>query len=425
MRRIVKVAQREYIETAKTKTFIIGILMAPIIIGGIVFFTTRATKEKKGPGPPLRVAVTDLSEQLAEETGAAVDRYNKSNKQRPINLEWVDASSQSFEGATRTQKQRLRKRELDIYVVVDKDVVAGEGKLNVYMYGTKASDFDAPYTVHGLFKEAIVNRRCKVREVSPELFEELQRHVPMEQIDVGATGSEEQVESMSKRITKMMVPFFFMYLMFLGILMAAQHMLTSIIEEKSSRVIEVLLSAVSPFELLGGKILGLAGIGLTVMGLWAGAAYAAARWQGLAIEVGGGLVVYFVIYYILGFVFFSALLAGLGSICNSLKEAQSLMMPVTLIFIVPLLSWLNMAKHPDDAFARIMSFVPPLTPLVMILRLSAGGGASPVEIFASIAVLMTSVLVVMWGGAKVFRTGILMYGKRPRLGEVLRWLRRS
>ncbi|MHC4644596.1 MAG: ABC transporter permease [Planctomycetota bacterium] len=424
MRKIAKIAQREYIETAKTKTFIVGVLMAPLIVGGIVFFSSRVAKDKKGPRKPLRVAVTDLSEELADEIKTAFDNYNKGNEQRQINLQKVDCTEQGLEEVTGQQKERLRSRDLDIYVVVDKDVVNGSGGMNFYMCGAKLANLDAPYTVESLLNEAIVNRRCEVRNISPDLLGQLRRHVRAEQIEVGAAGAKEQVESEGRRITKMMVPFFFMYLMFLGILGAAQQMLTSVIEEKSSRVIEVLLSAVSPFELLAGKILGLAGIGLTVMGLWAVAAYSAARWQGLSVEVTKELAAYFMVYYILGFVLFSAILAGLGSICNTLKEAQSLMMPITLVFILPLLSWFNMARHPNDAYARILSFIPPLTPVVMVLRLSAGG-TGVFDIVGSIAVLLVSVPVVMWVGAKVFRTGILMYGKRPGLREVLRWIRQS
>jgi ABC-type Na+ efflux pump permease subunit len=309
--------------------------------------------------------------------------------------------------------------------VIEKDVISGDGKARLYMCGTKVSNFDVPFTVEHLVNRAVSNRRCKLRDVSPKLLDELQREVPTEHIEVGSAADEERVQSKHKRISEMMVPFFFMYLMFLGIFLAGQHMLTSIIEEKSSRVVEVLLSAVSPFELMAGKILGLVGIGLTVISLWALAAYSAARWQGLGVDIGAELLIYFVIYYILGFLLFSSIMAGVGSICNTLKETQSLMMPISLMFVLPMISWFNLAKHPDGTYARVLSFVPPLTPMVMVLRLSASPDLRLLEIIASMVVLAVAVLVVMWVGAKVFRTGILMYGKRPGLREVLRWLKQS
>jgi ABC-2 type transport system permease protein len=202
-------------------------------------------------------------------------------------------------------------------------------------------------------------------------------------------------------------------------------MLSSIIEEKNSRIIEVLLSAVSPFQLMAGKILGLAGIGLTVMALWSAAAYAAALWQGLNVDVGHELMVYFIIYYILGYLLFSAILTGIGSVCNTIKETQSLMMPVMLIFIISLIAWPKLVQSPDGTLARVLSFFPPVTPMVMILRLTAGSDVWFVEIAASILVLAAAVLLVIWAAAKIFRTGILMYGKRPGPIEILRWLKQS
>jgi ABC-2 type transport system permease protein len=177
-----------------------------------------------------------------------------------------------------------------------------------------------------------------------------------------------------------MVPFFFMFMIYMGIMVIGQQILSSIIEEKSSRIIEILLSAVSPFELMAGKILGLTGIGLAVMALWVTTAYGTARWQGLAVDVSGMMFFYLVVYYILGFVFFSAILAGIGAICNTIKESQSLMTPAVMICIVPMISWFNLVQSPNGLFARVLSFIPPITPLVMVLRLSAASDISIIEI---------------------------------------------
>jgi len=423
MRRIVKVAQREYLATVRTKTFILGVLMAPVIIAGIVFFTGRINKERTGPRPAVRVALIDLSKELSDELSSSFDRYNESHRQRQIQLQQLDFDETNFERIGRRQKEKLRDGRLGMYIVVDSDVISGQGEVHLYTYSTKASDFDVPFTVENLLNRAVVNRRCELQNISPKLLAELRRRVATEFVDIGSAGKQERVKDKGARVVEMMVPFFFMYLMFFGIFVNGQQMLTSIIEEKSSRVIEVLLSAVSPFELMAGKILGLVGIGLTVVGLWAVAAYTAAIWQGLGVEITTELVLYFGIYYILGFVLLSSILAGIGSMCNTLKEAQSLMMPVTLIFILPLVSWFNLVRNPDGLFSRVLSFVPPLTPMVMVLRLSAGSSTAFMEVFASIALLVAAVLAVVWAAARVFRTGILMYGKRPTLREIMRWLR--
>ncbi len=428
MRKILKVAQREYVETVKTKTFILSILLTPAIIGIVIFISGRTQRSITGPRPPRKVAVTDLTNQLMDEIKASFEQHNESNPQRQILLDELHTDTSSDE----TVKQKVRDGQLNAYFVLDKDSVEGTGKIQSFTRSTKIVDLDLISNVENLLNSAIFDRRCKLKEVSQELLaeiRELRRRVPSEIIEIGSASEQKKVQK-GEQIAKTMIPFFFMFMMFMGIFGMGQHMLTSVIEEKSSRVIEVLLSAVSPFELMAGKIMGLAGVSLTVIGLWATAAlgtayYGAANWWNITLELPTGILLYFVIYFILGFLMFSSILAGIGSVCNTIKEAQSLMMPITFIFILPMVAWFNLAQHPDGPLARVLSFLPPLTPIVMTLRLASSPEMPFLEVFASIVLLAVFVLAVMWAAAKVFRTGILMYGKRPGWSEVLRWLRQS
>jgi ABC-2 type transport system permease protein len=133
-------------------------------------------------------------------------------------------------------------------------------------------------------------------------------------------------------------------------------------------------------------------------------------------------LLYFFAYFIPGFLLFTSLLAGVGSVCNTIKETQGLMMPIMLVFILPLMSWFWLAQEPDGLLARVLSFIPPLTPLVMILRISASDHISTIEILLSLVVLALGLFGTMWAASKIFRTGILMYGKRPGVREILRWV---
>lgn len=423
MQRILKIARREYVETAKTKTFIIGLLMTPVIIGAIIFFTGRFSGSKAGPRPPIKVAVTDLSKKLTEDIDTSFDNYNENNPNRKIPIQHLEVKQDSNEVQT-PGKTMLRNGQADVYIVLDQDILRGPGKIHFYTHKPKPANVDAFWTIENLFRKVVENRRYQIEQLDQKLLDKL-RNIPIERVEIGSPDEKERVQNQTQRIVNMMVPFFFMYLIFMGMVGTGQQMLSSIIEEKNSRIIEVLLSAVSPFQLMAGKILGLAGIGLTVMALWSAAAFAAARWQGLNVDVGLELMVYFVIYYILGFLFFSAVLTGIGSVCNTIKETQSLMMPVMLIFIIPMIAWPMLIQNPNGTMARVFSFIPPVTPMVMILRLSAGSDVWFVEIAASILLLAVAVLAVTWAAAKIFRTGILMYGKKPGLFEILRWLRQS
>jgi ABC-2 type transport system permease protein len=423
MLKILKIAQREFLETVKTKLFLFSLFLAPVMVGAIVFFVSRIPKDSSGPRPPLKVVVTDVSNQLASEIDAAFARHNNSNPGRQIHVKRTDPNLNSAEQVAEAQKAKLRSGSVAAYIVLDKDIVDGDGKIAFYTGRTKTSDMDTLWTVESILNRAVVDRRCRLRNISPELISQL-RYVPVERFEVGSAGQERR-RSNSEQAVAMMVPFAFMYLMFMGVFGTGQQMLTSIIEEKSSRVIEVLLSAVSPFELMAGKILGLAAIGLTVVSIWAIAAGSAAVAKGLTIDVTPAIIVYFAAYYILGFLLFSSILAAIGSVCNTIKEAQSLMMPLTLILVFPLVAWFNLAQNPEGTLARLLSFVPPLTPMIMVLRLSASGHIPFIEVAFSFLVLIAAVLVVMWAAAKIFRTGILMYGKRPGLSQIYLWLRQS
>jgi ABC-2 type transport system permease protein len=418
MQKILKIAHREYIETVKTKAFIIGLLMTPVIIGAIVIINGYVSQSISGPRPPRRIEVADLSNELSDEIEASFDEYNESNPEKQVLLQELRADGNTGEAA----KEKVRSGRLDAYFVLDKDSIEGTGKIISYTSGSKMSDLDLVSTVENVLNRAVVNRRCKLSDVSRELLDKLRRRVPVERVDISLASDEKQ-RRQGEQIIKAMVPFFFMFLMFMGIFANGQQMLTSIIEEKSSRIIEVLLSAVSPFQLMTGKILGVAAVGLTVMSLWGAAAYATANWQGLDVRIPVELLLYFAVYYVLGFLLFSSILAAIGSVCNTIKEAQSMMMPISFLFVLPIMAWPLFLEQPDSALVTAASFFPFLTPMIMILRISSSSDVSLLEILSTMAVLALSVLAVMWVTARVFRTGILMYGKKPGLREIIRWLR--
>ena len=420
MRKIIEIARREYIDTVKTRTFLLSLLFTPVLTVGIIYFTSRISSVEGGR-PPVKVVVTDLSTQLAGEIEAALSKHNKSNPKRQIIFESLPANDDA--NAIEEQgKAQLRSGRTEAYIVIDQNIIDGAGRAHVYTYKSKPTTMDATWAVEEFIRNAVVAQRCKVRNVSQKLLDEI-RNVPIERVEIGETANEQHVQSQGQTTVKMMVPFFFMFMIYMGIMGIGQQMLSSVIEEKNSRIIEMLLSAVSPFELMAGKIFGLGAIGLTIVGLWTAVSYGSVLWQGINVDITGKLLFCFVVYYILGFLLFSSLLAAIGSVCNTLKETQELMMPVILIMVLPMVAWFKLVQSPDGIFTRVLSLVPPVSPLVMPLRISAGSNVSNIEILASVGLLAASVLLMMWLAGKIFRTGILMYGKRPSLREISRWLR--
>jgi ABC-2 type transport system permease protein len=203
----------------------------------------------------------------------------------------------------------------------------------------------------------------------------------------------------------------------------------AIIEEKSSRVIEVMLSSVEPRDLFFGKIIGIGTLGLTQVAVWSvmflaiGFSSAIATAQFLSyVHVDLSDVLFFLVFFVLGFLFYSALFTIIGAVCNTEQDAQQLQSVVILPLVLPLMMMMLVMQNPNATLSVALSFIPPFTPMLMLGRIVVSDPPGW-EIAASIAVLIVSTYLVTLFSARVFRVGILMYGKRPSLREIVRWSR--
>ena len=230
-------------------------------------------------------------------------------------------------------------------------------------------------------------------------------------------------ETTGNEVTRFLAPFEFMFLLFMGTMTISQGLLTSVIEEKSSRVVEVLLSAVSPTQLMAGKILGMVAVGAVLLTIWGGVGYGGAQARDVGYLVTPHRLTYMVLYFVPGFLLTSAFLAAVGAACNSIKEAQSMAAPLTLLTIVPMMLWWAITLNPTSTLSIVLSYIPPITPFVMILRICADSETPLVQVISTLLLLWLAVLVTIWGAGKIFRVGVLMYGKPPSLKELFRWLR--
>ncbi len=263
-----------------------------------------------------------------------------------------------------------------------------------------------------------------------EVADLIQGRIRFEELKVSEEGEEEEVAKVDT--ARQWAPVVFVYLLWISVFTISQMLLTNTIEEKSSRIIEVLLSSVSPFELMAGKILGIAATGLTILLSWIVFFLLEIKLAPLVIDNFPEIDLLsiandplylgsFISYFLLGYLFYASFLVGIGSVCNSIKEAQNLMTPVVLVMLVPLLSMVPIAQDPNGTLARFLSYVPPFTPFVMMNR--AAGPPSTWEYVVTTLIMIAAIVLMMWAAAKVFRIGILMTGKPPRLIEILRWIR--
>jgi len=264
---------------------------------------------------------------------------------------------------------------------------------------------------------AVVGLRLVNNNINPELAQRVMRSPNVSVINVTEEGEREANE-----MADMLVPLGFMMLLWLCTFTGGQYLLTTTIEEKSSKVIEVLLSATSPMQLMTGKILGQGAVALTMVVIYGALAGGAIGKFGGAEYINPWAIVLVAPYFIMAFFFIACMMASIGSAVNDMREAQALMGPVIMIIMLPMLAWMPIVRSPDGMFATVASYIPPMTPFVMALRLGSTQPPGWFQIATTLVIGFAAVAVCMWGTAKIFRIGVLMFGKPPNLRTLLRWV---
>ena len=240
----------------------------------------------------------------------------------------------------------------------------------------------------------------------------------------------QQTVSTADRIVRT-VPLGFVYLLWMSLFAIMQALLNNTIEEKSNRIAEVLLSSVTPNEIMMGKLIGIGAIGLTMVGTWLATAFIALKlYHGGGAEVVGpaldavaasGLIPIFLLCFLLGYLIYAGLFLSIGALCNTLKDAQNLQGPIMLIMMVPLFTMFSVNRDPNGAIATILTWIPLYTPFTMMNR--AAANPPRIELIGATLLMIATAMLLLWSAGRIFRIGILRTGNRPKLAEVLQWIR--
>ena len=453
MSRILHVALRDFLATVMTKGFIIGLLIAPAI-GGVMFLVGPWLFDDSRYRIEGEYAVVDPTGAVLPAMSAALDpgavaerRMNEFRRTLGDAPEAVRgmaeaAIGQSMDDALGPAPDvRLRALPADAdveaakawlneesdgprhtaLIVIPEHAVAAGGAQGLGSYdlfvppGLDERDLDF---IHDSVRDAIVDARVAARSLDRGELDALLRVPRPRSTTVGPDAERETVGGLNT-----MLPMAFMILMFIGVMSGGQTMLTSMIEEKSTRVVEVLLSAVSPMELMAGKLIGGVAITLVMLGLYIAMGLALLATFSLFGLLDPWLIVYLAIFFLIGFFLFGSLMLAVGAAVNDMTEAQTLQMPLMLVLMVPWFIWPAVSRNPGSTFAVVVSHLPPLNTFGMLLRLGSSQPPPWWEVWLSIAVGLASVVAAVWVAAKVFRIGLLMYGKPPDLKTLIRWVR--
>jgi ABC-2 type transport system permease protein len=338
-------------------------------------------------------------------------------------------------------KVEVEKEESDgiismVFAAVDSILAAVDSilppKVEAQYWSGNLADTDLYSSLSYALNRELRHSQYLLRGMDSELVGEVQKmDLPITKLDPEKEIGEEEVSQAD--VMRQYAPIGFVYMLWISIMTVTSMLLNNTIEEKSNRIIEVLLSSVTAWELMAGKLLGIAGIGITLLLCWIGSV-AGLLWYWSSPEAelitnlasvifDSTLLPAFIFYFLGGYFMYAGIFLAIGSICNTIKEAQNFMGPVMMIMMVPLLTMMFIPKDPHGTLATILSWIPIYTPFVMMNRAAADPPAF--DLYGTAILLLVSNVFVLWLCGRIFRTGILRTGQPPRIMEMLRWIRRS
>lgn len=428
MRKMFAVLKREYLSAVRKKMFIFMTLFFPVLMSAAMLLPTLLLEHSLGG---KKVAIVDGSGQLRDAfTHIGIPRQRKAGGgELPVDMkiEYVDASRANAADAAKPLLQRLTSRnddKLDAVLVVPADAINGE-KAKMTFYSRAATDLITQQALGSAANRAIYRHRLLDHGIDVAALDRLTRNVPVDAVQLTRSGQKKGGE------LNFLIGFIFAALLIIPSLVYGLEIMRGIIQEKTDRVVEILISSMSSRQLLIGKISGVALVGLTQVTVWIAVGLGLASF-GIATASMAGVnltqflrpmvFVYFAVFFLLAYFTFVCVYAIAGAICNSEKEAQQLIAPISMFMMLPWFLMFAIITSPDSSLSVGFSLAPVFGPITMFVRTLVS--EPPLwHVLLSIAISIGTIFAFFWITAKIFRTGILSYGKRPTIPELWRWLK--
>lgn len=445
MKKILVVAQREYMSMVATKAFLFTLIMMPVLMfGGLVLMPMIG---KIGGGRELKIIVFDHDGEFAEMLQESANARNESLEQTASDGDeeedfedrmtptdkWIFeiAPNGKLDDAKRLElSNQIRDGEIYAFIEIPADVTSMD--LEQEMEPIKFVCQDALISpvrqwLTATMRQAVRTKRLEELSLDPELVAKADRPVvvdptvPYRESDEGDAESDESLSE----IVALLLPFGVMMLMFMVIFLAAQPMLESGMEEKSQRIAEVLLGSVTPTQLMSGKLLGNVAGSLLVFLLYGVCGWIVVAKNGWDAQLPWSLMPWFIVFQILGVLFFSSIFLTVGASIRDLKEAQSMLLPVWLILTAPMMVWFVAVRDPNGPIAVALTFFPPSTPMMMMLRMASGQTIPFWQPPLAALLLALSSGCIVWVAGRVYRTSLLSSDSARSFVQILRRFKQS
>jgi len=444
MHKITTIAKRDYIATVRTKAFIFGLVVAPMLFGGgsIAMSFFRGQPDLKD----RHVAIVDHTGVVAGPLVSAAreknDRelFDKKTHQQiaPRYVFEVMAPAADFKAQLLALSDRVRRKQLVAFLEIGKDVLrppkpAGDseeetsGKTDPdarVSYYTNAGGIDEMRNwLNGPINEGVRLARLAQLGIDINRSRGLTASVPIDGLSLverdERTG--EVHEARKRSDMEVFVPFGVAVILAMIVMVGSAPMLQNVTQDKSQRIVETLLGAATPLELMTGKVLGSVGVSVTSSILYVLAGVFAVNAMGVAGLLPLSIIPWFYVYLLADVVMLCAFAAALGACCSTPQDAQNLAIVLLMPCIIPMFMLVTVLRQPNGMVATVMSLVPPFTPILMLLRQAMPTGVPAWQPWVGLVDALVFAAATVWLASRIFRVAILMHGKPPRLAEMARW----
>lgn len=412
MQKILTIAKWEFLEKVKTKAFIISLVITPLII--IAFSVLPTLLSGKEELRTKAIGVVDASNEYFKELTNELESYRIDKDQPNYVIVNLTSKGKSIGKLKSSADKAVLDNKIEGYILIEN---ADTDSMAIQFRSENFGSFRDLRRFEEKINKIRVDHELKKKGIDPEVAGIFQHSAEIEQIKIEKSGKEGKQDF----LVVFFSAFIFILLLMMMVIYSGQMLIRSLIEEKSNRLIEILISSCTPEELLTGKILGLSTLGLTQIAIW----------SAIGISLVGGAVIPaaafenilpMLVYFVLGFIFYTTIFVGIGSIVSTEQEAQQMTTYVSLILIMPIVIAVSAIQNPDTMIVKVLSYIPLTIPSIMLLRFKAAPVPTS-DIIITLSILIVSILITLKLAAKVFRIGILSYGKRPSIKELIRWTR--
>jgi ABC-2 type transport system permease protein len=433
MHKALLIAAREYGGAVRTKSFLIMVVIMPILMGGGLI--AMKLMDKGRDLSDERIAVVDHTGRIGQAIVAAADERNKTWIHDPktgkqtlpaYRVEIVPPAADAQAQRVALSEQ-VRRKQLFAFVEIGPDVVRpGQNRdsARIEYHSENPALDDVRRWLDQPINARIRMLRLKDLGIDQAAASRVFDQIPVEGLGLVTLNAQTGKVQEAKPINEgeaIGIPAAAMALMLMMTMIGSTPLVNVILEEKMQRIAEVMLGSVPPFQFMLGKLVGMVGVSLTVSAIYMGVGLYAAYYYDVTQYIPYHLVPWFLAYMVVAILMFGSLMAAMGAACNDMKEAQSVMMPVILVLIVPTFIWFNVAREPLSSFSTALSFVPLFTPILMMVRLASPTPIPAWQPWAGLAAVVACAILCIWLGGRIFRVGLLMQGKPPRLRDLARW----